>query len=187
VAIVVSGVGKVGYHLVAHLAEAGAKVTVADVDVDAVGRAVSNFGVDTVEPDKAHAVECDIFAPCALGGAIRDDTVAELKCKVVAGAANNQLQQPEHAEALAELGILYAPDFVINAGGLINVADELVGYDRERAMARVEGIYRTLREVFRRARLEGITPAEAATRLAEDRIREVSRVRLVYLPEDPRL
>jgi leucine dehydrogenase len=186
ISIVVSGVGKVGYHLVGHLAEAGVKVTVADVDVDAVGRAVSNFGVDTVEPDKAHAVECDIFAPCALGGAIRDDTVPELKCKVVAGAANNQLERPEHADALAELGILYAPDFVINAGGLINVADELIGYDRDRAMARVEGIYRTLREVFRRARLEGITPAAAATRLAEDRVREVSRVRLLYLPEDPR-
>jgi len=186
VSIVVSGVGKVGYHLVGHLAEAGAKVTVADVDVDAVGRAVSNYGVNTVEPDKAHAVDCDVFAPCALGGAIRDDTVPELKCRVVAGAANNQLQRPEHADALAELGILYAPDFVINAGGLINVADELIGYDRDRAMARVEGIYRTLREVFRRARLEGITPAEAATRLAEDRIREVSRVRLLYLPEDRR-
>jgi leucine dehydrogenase len=186
VSIVVSGVGKVGYHLVGHLAEAGAKVTVADVDVDAVGRAVSNYGVDTVEPEKAHALDCDVFAPCALGGAIRDDTIPELKCKVVAGAANNQLQRPEHADALAELGILYAPDFVINAGGLINVADELIGYDRERAMARVEGIYRTLREVFRRARLEGITPAEAATRLAEDRIREVSRVRLLYLPEDRR-
>jgi leucine dehydrogenase len=184
VSIVVSGVGKVGYHLVGHLAEAGAKVTVADVDVDAVGRAVSNYGVDTVEPDKAHAVECDVFAPCALGGAIRDDTLPELKCRVVAGAANNQLQRPEHADALAELGILYAPDFVINAGGLINVADELIGYDRDRAMARVEGIYRTLREVFRRARLEGITPAEAATRLAEDRIRDVSRVRLLYLPSE---
>jgi leucine dehydrogenase len=186
VSIVVSGVGKVGYHLVGHLAEAGAMVTVADVDVDAVGRAVSNYGVDTVEPDKAHAVDCDIFAPCALGGAIRDDTIPELKCKIVAGAANNQLQRPEHADALADVGILYAPDFVINAGGVINVADELIGYNRERAMARVEGIYRTLREVFRRARLEGITPAEAATRLAEDRIRDVSRVRLLYLPEDRR-
>jgi leucine dehydrogenase len=186
VRIVVSGVGKVGYHLVGHLTDAGATVTVADVDVDAVGRAVSNYRVDTVEPDKAHAVECEIFAPCALGGAIRDDTVPELKCKVVAGAANNQLERPEHADAMAELGILYAPDFVINAGGVINVADELIGYDRERAMARVEGIYRTLREVFRRARLEGITPAEAAARLAEDRIREVSRVRLLYLPEDRR-
>jgi leucine dehydrogenase len=182
VRVTVSGVGKVGYHLVKHLTESGAVVTVADVDVDAVGRAVNEFGVETVEPDKAHAVDCDIFAPCALGGAIRDDTVPELKCKVVAGAANNQLQRPEHADALAELGILYAPDFVINSGGVMNVADELIGYDRERAMKKVEGIYRTLREVFRRARLDGITPAEAAGRLAEDRMRDVGRVRLLYLP-----
>jgi leucine dehydrogenase len=185
VRVVVQGVGKVGYHLAKHLAEAGARVTVADVDVDAVGRAVNELGVDTVEPQKSHAQECDIFSPCALGAAIRDDTIPGLKCKVVAGGANNQLERPEHAEALADLGILYAPDFVINAGGLMNVADELIGYDRERAMAKVEGIYRTLREAFRRARVAGITPAEAAARLAEDRMRGVSRVRLLYLPHTP--
>jgi leucine dehydrogenase len=187
VRVVVSGVGKVGFHLVKHLTEAGADVRVADVDVDAVGRAVNAFGVETVEPEKSHAQECDIFAPCALGAGIRDDTIPELKCKVVAGAANNQLARPEHADALADLGILYAPDFVINSGGLMNVADELFGYDRDRAMSRVEGIYRTLREIFQRARLEGITPAEAANRMAEDRMRGVSRVRLLYLPEEDRL
>ncbi|MGH2676631.1 MAG: Leu/Phe/Val dehydrogenase, partial [Actinomycetota bacterium] len=149
VSVVVLGVGKVGFHLARHLTEAGAVVTVADVDVDAVGRAVAEFGVDTVEPNKAHAADCDILAPCALGAVIRDDTIPELKSKVVAGAANNQLERAEHGEALADLGILYAPDFVINAGGLINVADELIGYDRERAMKKVEDIYRTLREVFR--------------------------------------
>ena len=184
VRVAVSGVGKVGYTLVRHLTEAGAVVTVADVDVDAVGRAVNEFSVETVEPEKAHALECDIFAPCALGGAIRDDTIPELKCKVVAGAANNQLERPDHADALADLGILYAPDFVINSGGLMNVADELIGYDRDRAMKKVEGIYRTLREVFRRARLDGVTPAEAANRLAEERMREVGRIRLLYLPAD---
>jgi leucine dehydrogenase len=182
VRVVVSGVGKVGFHVVKHLVEAGAEVTVADVDVDAVGRAVNNFGVETVEPEKAHAQECEIFAPCALGSAIRDDTIPGLRCKIVAGSANNQLERAENADALAELGILYAPDFVINSGGLMNVADELIGYDRERAMARVEAIYRTLREIFQRARLEGITPARAASRLAEERMAGVSRVRLLYLP-----
>jgi leucine dehydrogenase len=185
VRIVVSGAGKVGFHVVKHLTEAGADVRVADIDVDAVGRVVNSFGVETVEPEKAHAQECDIFAPCALGGAIRDDTIPELKCKVVAGAANNQLARPEHAGALAEMGILYAPDFVINSGGLMNVADELNGYDRDRVMSRVEGIYRTLREIFQRARLEGITPAGAANRMAEERMRGVSRVRLLYLPDQP--
>jgi leucine dehydrogenase len=117
---------------------------------------------------------------------IRDDTIPELKCRVVAGAANNQLERPEHGDALAELGILYAPDFVINAGGLINVADELIGYDRERAIKKVEDIYRTLREVFRRARLERITPAEAAIRMAEDRMARVSRIRLLWVPRQVR-
>jgi leucine dehydrogenase len=182
VRVVVQGVGKVGYNLVKYLVENGAVVTAADVDVDAVARVVKEFGVETVEPDKAHAVECEIYAPCALGGVIRDDTLPNLKCKVVAGAANNQLARPEHGAALADLGILYAPDFVINAGGLINVSDEMIGYDRERAMKRVEEIYRTLREVFRRSRLDGVTPAEAANRLAEDRIKGVGRVRLLYVP-----
>jgi leucine dehydrogenase len=131
VRVVVQGAGKVGYHLVKHLVEAGASVTIADVDVDAVGRAVNEFGVDTVEPEKAHAVECDVFAPCALGAVVRDDTLPNLKCRVIGGAANNQLERPEHGDALHELGILYAPDFVINSGGLMNVADELIGYDRE--------------------------------------------------------
>jgi leucine dehydrogenase len=182
--VVVQGVGKVGFHLAKHLTEAGARVSVADVDVDAVGRAVNELGVDTVEPEKAHAMECQVFAPCALGAAIRDDTIPELKCRVVAGAANNQLERPENADALSDLGILYAPDFVINSGGLMNVADELIGYDRDRVMGRVEAIYRTLREIFQRAQLEGITPADAATRMAEDRIRGVSRVRLLYLPSE---
>jgi len=186
VRIVVQGAGKVGSALVGHLVEAGAVVTVADVDVDAVARVVNQHGVETADPAKAHAVECDIFAPCAMGPAIRDDTLAELKCRVVAGAANNQLARPEHADALQEMDILYAPDFVINAGGLINVADELMGYDRDRAMTKVEAIYRTLREVFQRARLEGITPSEAAGRLAEDRIASVSRVRLLWVPGQAR-
>jgi leucine dehydrogenase len=180
--VVVQGVGKVGYHLVRHLVEAEARVTVADVDVDAVANTVKDFGVDTVEPDKAHAAECDIFAPCALGAVIRDDTIPELKCRVVAGAANNQLERPHHGETLAELGILYAPDYVINAGGLINVADELVGYDRERAMSRVEGIYRKLREVFRLAQVDQVSTVTAADRLAEERMRTVSRIRLLHVP-----
>jgi leucine dehydrogenase len=184
--IVIQGVGKVGYHLAKHLVEAGAAVTVSDVDVDSLGRAVKDFGVDTVEPGKVHAVECDIFAPCALGGVIRDDTLAELKCRAVAGAANNQLGGTEHGDALAEMGILYAPDFVINSGGLINVADELLGYDRERAMKRVEGIYRTLREVFRISQEQGIPPVKAAERLAENRISSLGRLRQWFVPGEGR-
>src|SRR5437667_668830 len=111
--VAVQGVGKVGYHLVKHLVENGASVVVSDVDVDTVARAVRDFGMETAEPEKIHAQECDIFAPCVLGGIIRDDTIPELKCRVVAGSANNQLERPEHGEALADLGLRYAPDYVL--------------------------------------------------------------------------
>jgi leucine dehydrogenase len=177
--VAVQGVGKVGYHLCRHLHDAGARITVADVDLDHVARAVNEFGADTADPGKIHAVECDIFAPCALGAVINDDTIPELKCQAVAGSANNVLARPEHGFALRELGILYAPDYVINAGGLINVADELQGYSAERARARVEGIFGTLREVFHRAKEEGIPTSQAADKLAERRMREISRVRLI--------
>jgi leucine dehydrogenase len=180
--VAVQGVGKVGYHLVKLLVEEGAQVVVSDVDVDAVARVVREFGVETAEPDKIHAVDCDVFAPCAMGAIIRDDTIPELKCRVVAGSANNQLAGPEHGEALASVGILYAPDYVINAAGLINVADELQGYDPDRAKARVETIYRTLREIFQIARERHITTAAAADAFAEERIGRIGRIRLYWVP-----
>ena len=180
--VAVQGVGKVGYWLVKHLVDAGAEVTVSDVDVDAVARAVRESDVETSDPAKIHAVDCDIFAPCALGGMIRDDTLPELKCRVVAGSANNQLEREEHGEALQQMGVLYAPDYVINAGGLINVADELRGYDRDRAMGKVEGIYRTLREVFQVAREQGVSTAKAADAVAQARIERVGRLRRYWVP-----
>jgi leucine dehydrogenase len=157
-------------------------VVAGDVDVDAVARVVRDFGVDTAEPDKIHAQECDIFAPCAMGAVIRDDTIPELKCRVVAGSANNQLERPEHGEALAAAGILYAPDYVINAGGLVNVADELQGYNPDRAMARVQSVYRTLREIFQMARERHISTSSAADAFAQERIGKIGRVRLYWVP-----
>ena len=180
--VAVQGVGKVGYHLVKYLIEAGASVVVSDVDVDAVGRVVRDFGVETAEPEKIHAKECDIFAPCAMGAVIRDDTIPDLKCRVVAGSANNQLERAEHGEALADAGILYAPDYVINAGGLINVADELQGYNPERAKARIQSIYRTLREIFHIARDRHLSTAAAADAFAEERVGKIGRVRLYWVP-----
>ena len=180
--VAVHVVGKVGYHLVKHLVEAGANVVVSDVSVDSVARAVKDFGVDTAEPEKIHALECDIFAPCALGGIIRDDTLPELKCRIVAGSANNQLERSEHGEALDAAGILYAPDYVINAGGLINVADELQGYDERRAKARVPEVYRTLRQIFNVARDRRISTSAAADAFAEERIEKIGRVRLYWVP-----
>jgi leucine dehydrogenase len=181
--IAVQGVGKVGYPLAKLLVEdAGANVTVSDVDVDSVARAVRDFGVGTTTSDRIHAVACDIFAPCALGGGINDRTIPELRCRVVAGSANNQLERPEHGTALADLGILYAPDYIVNAGGLINVADELQGYQAERAKASVQNVYRTLREVFSMAREEHLTTSEAADRFAHSRMDRIGRMRLYWVP-----
>jgi leucine dehydrogenase len=177
----VQGVGKVGYHLVERLVEAGADVIIADVDLDNLGKAVGDFGVDTADLDDIYSTECDVFVPCALGGVLNDETIPQLKCAAIGGAANNQLLEPHHAKLIEDAGLLYAPDFIINAGGIINVADELRGYDEARAHAQVEGIFHNLRRVFQAAKLEKITTAEAANRLAEERIRNVGRIKLIQV------
>lgn len=181
--IALQGVGKVGYALCGYLVKEGANVTIGDIDVDNLGRAVADHGVDTLPLEEIHKQEVDVFAPCALGGVINDDTISEFNCKIIAGAANNQLARDEHGEKLRDLGILYAPDFVINAGGLINVEDELRGYDRTRALARVEGIYKELQLIFTMARERGLSTARAAMEYAEERIRKISRIRLVRVTE----
>src|ERR687891_991526 len=177
--VALQGVGKVGHALCGYLVEEGAKVTIGDIDVDNLASAVSDFGVETTSLDNVHRMEVDIFAPCALGGIINDDTMSELRCKIIGGSANNQLQREEHGEKLMDLGILYAPDFVINAGGLINVEDELRGYDRQRAMKRVEGTYKQLQLIFTMAKERRISTARAANEHAEARIRRISRLRLI--------
>jgi leucine dehydrogenase len=181
--IAVQGVGKVGYALCGYLVKEGAKVTIADADVDNLARAVKEFGVETADPDEIHTLATDVFAPCALGGIVNDDTISDFNSKIIAGAANNQLAEEAHGDKLRDLGILYAPDFVINAGGLINVEDELRGYDRNRAMKRVEGIYKQLQHIFTMARERGLSTARAANDYAEDRIRKISRIRLVRVTE----
>lgn len=181
--VALQGVGKVGNALCGYLVKEGAKVTIADVDVDNLGKAVAEYGAETTTYDNIHKMEVDVFAPCALGGGINDDTISEIRAKIVAGAANNQLAREEHGDKLRDLRILYAPDFVINAGGLINVEDELRGYDRDRAMARVEGIYKALQHIFSLANERGISTAQAALEHAEARIRKISRIRLVRVTE----
>jgi leucine dehydrogenase len=183
----VQGVGKVGIALVGHLVEAGAKVVAADVSQTALARAAERFGIETADESSVHAVECDVFLPCALGGILNDRTIPELRCAAVAGAANNQLLTPEHGKLVADAGILYAPDFVVNAGGVINVADELEGYDRDRARSKIEGIFTTLRQLFQIARSEKLTTAEVANRIAEERIRAVGRLKLVQTSPPRRL
>lgn len=181
----VQGVGKVGYALVKHLAQAGARVVVADVDPARAAKAVTDLGVDAADVGSVHTTNCDVFVPCALGGVLNDETIPELRCAAVGGGANNQLLSAEHGKLLADAGILYAPDFVINAGGLINVADELQGYDPDRARAQIERIFDILSRIFQVAKSERSSTAEVANRLAEERIRAVGRLRLIQV-EPPR-
>jgi glutamate dehydrogenase/leucine dehydrogenase len=177
--VCIAGVGKVGAALAGHLADEGAKLTVADVRPDAVDAVADRHGAQAVAPEAAHAVPCDIFSPCALGAVLNATTIPELRCDAVVGSANNQLASPADAERLRHRGVVYAPDFVANAGGVINIAEEPHGYDHARAYDRIRTIHDTLLQVFVRAEADGITTAAAADRLAEDRIAAVARTRLI--------
>lgn len=179
--VAVQGVGNVGYYLCKHLHEAGAKLIVTDINQDSIDRCVNEFGAQVVAPNDIFGVECDIFAPCALGAIINDETLPLLKCKVIAGSANNQLKSRAHGDKLHEMGIVYAPDYVINAGGVINVADELEGYNQERAIKKIENIYNIIDNIFQIAHEEGIPSYKAADRLAEKRIDTMRRTRSSYL------
>ena len=180
----VAGVGKVGHHLVRHLVDDGAQVVVTDVNPAAVEATVAEYGATAVaDADALVRTEIDVYAPCALGGALTDEVVDVLTARIVCGAANNQLEHPGIEKALADRGILYAPDFCVNSGGVIQVADELEGFDFERAQLRAGGIFETTKAVFALAEAESVTPAEAADRLAERRMRDVGRLRSVYLPD----
>jgi valine dehydrogenase (NAD+) len=177
--VAISGVGKVGSNLVRHLVEERARVTVADVDEAAVKRVATTFGVDAAAVEDIAATPCDIFSPCAMGGALSADTIPRLSCAAVVGSANNQLREPDDAGRLRDAGVLYAPDFIVNAGGVINIAEELRGYHRERAYANVRRIFDTTAEVLATADRDGITTAAAADRLAERRLSDVGRVQLL--------
>jgi valine dehydrogenase (NAD+) len=178
----VAGVGKVGHHLVEHLLADGASVVVADVSEAALAAVTAAHPeVAVVAVDALVSEQMDVYAPCALGGALDDATVEVLRAKVVCGAANNQLAHPGIEKVLADRGVLYAPDYVVNAGGLIQVADEIEGFDFERAKAHAAKIYDTTKQVFAIAAEEGVPPAVAADRFAERRMAEIGRLRSVYL------
>ena len=181
--VAVQGLGSVGYHLCEDLRAEGARLTVTDIDGDRVQRVVDAFGAETVETDAIFDVDADIFAPCALGAVINDDTLPRLKVDIVAGAANNQLASTEkHGPALRKAGILYAPDYVINAGGLINVYGELQGWSREQSLQKAGDIYATLLRIFTLADDEGVSPEEAAAHVAEERIDHARHLQRTYLP-----
>ncbi|RMG61848.1 MAG: Glu/Leu/Phe/Val dehydrogenase [Bacteroidetes bacterium] len=177
--VMVQGVGHVGAHLVRHLVQENARVFVYDLYPDVLAAVASETGAQVVSPEEVFTTPVDVFAPCALGGVLNPDTIPLLSCDVVAGAANNQLlDETRDGEALAARGILYAPDFMVNAGGIINVSLELSGYHHDRAMRLTERIYDTTLQVLTTARDEGITPHVAAVRQAEARIRAVGHNRL---------
>jgi glutamate dehydrogenase/leucine dehydrogenase len=168
--IAVSGLGKVGSELVRLLLERDCRISVADVSDRAVAAVTALGRVDVVATDRIHKVDCDIYAPCALGGILNDDSIGELACPLLVGAANNQLSTQSIAEDLAARGIVYVPDFVANAGGVINIAHEYLGYDAEQARAHVEQIFTTTDTILRHSAEQAITPLAAAMALAQERL-----------------
>ena len=171
--VALQGLGKAGSGFAKALVASGAKVIACDADSRVAQRWADELGIRIVDPDSIYDVECDIWSPCAVGEVLNDETIPRLRCRVVAGLANNQLAEPRHAALLSERGILYAPDFVLNSGALIAVTEEIAGFSMERAMRRAESIYLVLKRVFWVAHQRGISTAEAANVLAEERIREV--------------
>jgi leucine dehydrogenase len=179
--VAVQGCGHVGYHLCRFLNEEGARLVVTDIDSEKVKRVVEDFRARAVGLDEIYGVEAEVFAPCALGAVINDNSLKQLKVRIVAGGANNQLAEERHGDLLEEKGILYAPDYVINAGGLINVNSELEGWTAERAQRKAGEIYDTLLRLFALAKEEGLPTYRAADRLAERRIEAVGRLKRTWI------
>jgi leucine dehydrogenase len=175
--VALQGLGAVNYGLLKYLAQEGAKVAACDISAEAVTRAQKEFGVQVVSPEAIYDVACDIFSPGALGAIINPQTIPRLKCKVVAGAANNQLATEKDGEELLKRGVLYAPDFAINAGGVINIAHERDGYDREKAYAHVAKIYDTVKKILEESAADRLPTNAVANRIAENRVREAERAR----------
>lgn len=181
--VAVQGAGKVGEKLISHLAEEGAEVVIADTDVNQVRKLKERYPnqVTTTDVESIHRQSCDIFAPCAIGGVINDQTILELDCLAIVGSANNQLAEDRHGEELYKRNILYAPDYLVNAGGLILVADELEGPCRERVMEKTRGIYDMLLKIFERSVTDGIPTSQAADLLVLERLNKVADLKRILL------
>jgi leucine dehydrogenase len=175
--VAVQGVGHVGYHLCSYLSAAGAKLIVSDIYPAQIEKVVQEFGAVAVEPDQIYGADAEIFAPCALGSILNQRTIPQLKCKVIAGSANNQLEVDTDGFDLFKRGVVYAPDYAINSGGLINVAAELDGYNHARVVSQVTRVYNTIADILERSTEENIPPHQAADRLAEQRLAEAKLVK----------
>lgn len=179
--VVVQGVGHVGENLVKKLREENATVYVTDINEDQLRKVAKEYGATVIDPASVYEQDVDIYAPCALGATLNTENIHKLKCQIVAGAANNQLaDEAVHGTMLSDKGIIYAPDFLINAGGLINVYSELIGYNRQRALTQTEHIYEVTLEILKKARQEGVHSQLAATRMAEKRIADISKVKSTF-------
>lgn len=179
--VLVQGIGHVGEVLVEHLSKEGAKVYIHDISEERLKAVAAKYKTEVVSPESMFDLDIDVYAPCALGATVNDESLSRLKCKVICGAANNQLaDEQKHGELVGKKGILYAPDYVVNAGGIINVYYELEGYNRERALAHAEKIYSSTSNIFKLAKQEGIPTYMAANRLAEQRIEAIARINAIY-------
>lgn len=175
--VAIQGFGHVGRFLAEFLHQEGARLYVTDIHEDRLEYAADQLGAEVVKPDAIYDVKADVFAPCALGAIVNDETIDRMQFRIIAGAANNQLAHSEkHGQVLHDRGVLYAPDYVINAGGLINVANELEGYNRDRALKQAEGIYSVVREIIQVSKDEGIPPHAASDRIALRRIEQVGKL-----------
>jgi leucine dehydrogenase len=180
--VVVQGVGKVGWQLLKRLRAENAVLIISDTDPERARRAGQEFNARVVSTDEVWDTPCDILSPNALGAVLNDETIPRLRCRVICGGANNQLAEERHAAALQARDILYAPDFIVNSGGVINVAEEMRGYSEERANARAQQVYETTLRILKFARSEQITTEEAAVRYARNRIRTIGDIHRTYLP-----
>lgn len=181
VTVAVQGLGHVGFYVSRFLHEVGARLIVTDIDAERVRNVVNHFGARAVEPNEIYGVDAQVFAPCALGAIVNDETLPKFRFQVIAGASNNQLKEERHGDMLTERGILYAPDYVINAGGLINVYGELNGWDAERAKRKAGEIYQTLTDLYEIAEEQGVPTYQAADRLAERRIQQVAELQRTWV------
>jgi leucine dehydrogenase len=181
--VAIQGVGNVGYYLAKYLHEGGASLLYSDISQRRLSRVIEEFGGSVLEGDDFFRANCDVLAPCAIGGIVNTRTIPMIKAPIIAGGANNQLDdETRDGEALSERGITYAPDYVVNAGGLINVYSELKGYGRDKAMADSASIFNTLKRIINKAKSENTTTARAANKVAEERIEAVGRLKRLHLP-----
>ena len=179
--IAIQGVGNVGYYVAKYSHEEGAKIIATDVSKEALKRVSNEFGAEIVDLDGIYSVNCDIFSPCAIGGVVNDVTIPKFKCDIIAGSANNVLASNQHRLALQEKGILYGPDYLINSGGLIHCQEEILGgVIRNRVLEKVSRIYDQVLQVIHRAKEERISTAEAADRIAEERIRKIQEIKRIW-------